>query len=1016
LDAECPEGGTCVTVTGTSQGFGTDCDPNCCEQPATSYKGVDNCGLGTPQIINVPALGDPSAPWQYTFTGNNSAATYDDFDFVCIGGPFDGNACEGDLDCGDCTAGQSPGTPCAVDSDCDTSPGAGDGTCDAGDCDQWCDSTIFDPDDSTKDPGWWQVFSLTACAEVRFDLCCTDANGDALRPQWSNVYSECPCDEIIAQTGVDPPIGIGRGTDGFARGGPFCDDDNLWETFRLRPGIYYKPIYSAPGGTAAVPPGTDYQVHITVAACPVAACCVGSDWSITDELECEDLGGYWLNGNVDVPTQPDCSQGGADSPCCTGSCCLGPGQCEDDVEGAPLEPADCVLLDGEFVGGATCAGDPGNFLPEPCPTCPIGDEGNCLDNDGDYIYPSDAEQGVRRAEDFVAQSGTISEVCVSGAYTDALENCNPPTGTNWCDCSCQGITTPEELDENADDCNPVVVDDFEVCVYADAGASPNPGESSYPGALVACSDTTSVRSVDVIFGNFAEWETSLVLTNPIMGLSQGSVYWISVVNDTSAPAGNTCEWSWTESAAGNDWSVFDFDENWTIADGRTTDHAICIDQGMEQPQPATGACCVCEPLGDCVNGRTRGECIELLGAWKQGEVCGPGICPQSRPLGDDCDPDAQVISDGFVAFTNECSITDGPDTVTNCQVSSPSDIDESEFGGDVWYFYTATCTGRLTVSMCEDADYDAILAIYTDGSDTCSCPTGTEQPPDPTFCADDTCGATGGPPVIEAIVSNGTCYTIRVAGWSGSQGSGSFTVECEAVSCTLSAAPSGDFSPVPADAGLGAKNRYITFTGGTPGRSEAVRVIFDSVPGYEYAENREMWVQEPVETTEASGSDGPPGVGEGSMWAATLGCNPFYTDWSVYDRVDVYNAAVVPGASYILQMIDDTCPTGNELNYSDAIAVNMSAAGDAVGSSCAPPPCNAPQGVIDFTDIGQVVDKFKNEPAAPRKARADLVNSNILFAPPDRKIDFVDISYDVDCFRGSCPALPGPPVDDPCAP
>jgi hypothetical protein len=70
---------------------------------------------------------------------------------------------------------------------------------------------------------------------------------------------------------------------------------------------------------------------------------------------------------------------------------------------------------------------------------------------------------------------------------------------------------------------------------------------------------------------------------------------------------------------------------------------------------------------------------------------------------------------------------------------------------------------------------------------------------------------------------------------------------------------------------------------------------------------------------------------------------------------------------------------------------------------------------VDFVDISAVVEKFKNEPSAPGKARCDIVNSNLELPYPDQIVDFADISCVVEAFRGSCCPLPGPPSDDPCA-
>jgi hypothetical protein len=81
---------------------------------------------------------------------------------------------------------------------------------------------------------------------------------------------------------------------------------------------------------------------------------------------------------------------------------------------------------------------------------------------------------------------------------------------------------------------------------------------------------------------------------------------------------------------------------------------------------------------------------------------------------------------------------------------------------------------------------------------------------------------------------------------------------------------------------------------------------------------------------------------------------------------------------------------------------------------CGVQPCSSPDGGVDFVDISAVVDKFKNLPTAPRKARADVINSNITFPKPDGKVDFVDISTVVDAFRASAGPPVGPPTTDPC--
>jgi hypothetical protein len=173
-----------------------------------------------------------------------------------------------------------------------------------------------------------------------------------------------------------------------------------------------------------------------------------------------------------------------------------------------------------------------------------------------------------------------------------------------------------------------------------------------------------------------------------------------------------------------------------------------------------------------------------------------------------------------------------------------------------------------------------------------------------------------------------------------------------------------------------------------------------------------MWVQEPVAVSEAAGStDASPSP---TFWAAELGCTPYYTDWSVYEVVDVYDAAIVPGSSFDIRTVDQACDITVSGNFSDLLPAATSMVGDLVGN-CAASPCTLPEGIVDFVDIASVVDKFRNDPAAPRKARADLVGADRYDPVPDQKIDFTDVAFCVDAFRNNEPPPPGPPAIDPCS-
>ncbi len=228
--------------------------------------------------------------------------------------------------------------------------------------------------------------------------------------------------------------------------------------------------------------------------------------------------------------------------------------------------------------------------------------------------------------------------------------------------------------------------------------------------------------------------------------------------------------------------------------------------------------------------------------------------------------------------------------------------------------------------------------------------------------------------------------------------------------CRASSQPEPDPAPDPSDYGFGTKNRYMSFWAGDPGLTQAVRVTFTSIPGHPGANGRQMWVQAPYLVGEASGSPGPTGD---DFYAAILGCDPYYTDWSAFGTVDVFDDAVIPDATFDVQVIANDCATSNETAYSAPLTVRMSKDGDILGD-CGVTPCSAPQGVVDFVDISGAVEKFKNTPGAPRKARSDVINSDISRPKPDQKVDFVDISCIVEAFRGTPCAKPGPPAVDPC--
>ncbi|MGB2986978.1 MAG: Ig domain-containing protein [Phycisphaerae bacterium] len=248
---------------------------------------------------------------------------------------------------------------------------------------------------------------------------------------------------------------------------------------------------------------------------------------------------------------------------------------------------------------------------------------------------------------------------------------------------------------------------------------------------------------------------------------------------------------------------------------------------------------------------------------------------------------------------------------------------------------------------------------------------------------------------------------------------------CICERCVVSEPPVLD--PNVPDTGNGTRNRYLSFSAGTPGRNVALRVKFVSLPSpHNYANGRTMWVKAPFPVSEKAGTTGssPP-----DFWAAELGCveDAHWADWTEYGVVHVYDVLgnVIPNGTYEIQAIDSTCPIYSRSSYSEPLVINTSKWGDVVGEfyldpeDCRTTPngytdCwSPPNGVVNFDDISSGVDKFRNLIGAPQKSRADIAGD-----PPlgivDNICNFVDISYCVDAFRGLPYPFYGPPETDPC--
>ncbi len=434
----------------------------------------------------------------------------------------------------------------------------------------------------------------------------------------------------------------------------------------------------------------------------------------------------------------------------------------------------------------------------------------------------------------------------------------------------------------------------------------------------------------------------------------------------------------------NDCNNNGIDDGLDIASGTSQD---TNDNGIPD-ECEDGACCACAPATGCQDG-TLADCNGSDGYFLAGQECMAAMCPPATPPNDNSG-DAIPIADGITEFATSCATTDGPVTVTGGCVFDPP----GRFQNDIWFDYVATCDGPLTIEAL-DTDFDVLAAVYCDDTETCSGPIdgSTEYG----------CNQASDLPV-QVMVNSGKCYRIRVGGLDGATGIGVFMVTCDWFTCPASYAPEPD--PVVPDAGHGTRNRYLALQGGNPGgEPEAIRVRFaDLPPAFAEHEGKTMWVGPPFEVSESSGSPfGPPPM----LTVAMLQCEPHFMDWSAWGTVHIFGPEIVPSATYELQAIEPVCASTacfdmGEAVYSEPLILHTSKWGDLVGD-CTLTACSSPQGIADFVDIAAVVDKFKNTDGAQSKTRTDLAGNL-----PDLKIDFMDISYAVEAFRGLGYPFDGP--------
>ncbi len=165
--------------------------------------------------------------------------------------------------------------------------------------------------------------------------------------------------------------------------------------------------------------------------------------------------------------------------------------------------------------------------------------------------------------------------------------------------------------------------------------------------------------------------------------------------------------------------------------------------------------------GGCNDNGVPDECDLANGTSRDYDGNGiPDECDQ--PANDDC-KDAAFITDGTTPFSTLGATTDG--TYAVCGGGNNG----ITFIRDVWFVYTASCTGTATFSICNAVDFDSRLAVYY----FASCPTVSAP-----FCSDDAPGCRETSEVYVPVFEGIPCL-VRI-GSSEEWGIGVLTVSCRA--------------------------------------------------------------------------------------------------------------------------------------------------------------------------------------------------------------------------------------------
>lgn len=129
--------------------------------------------------------------------------------------------------------------------------------------------------------------------------------------------------------------------------------------------------------------------------------------------------------------------------------------------------------------------------------------------------------------------------------------------------------------------------------------------------------------------------------------------------------------------------------------------------------------------------------------------------PPPPPANDLCSSPTSISGNGPFNWNNVSALTDGG--TETCGIPNQ----------DVWYAWVAPLTGPYQLSLCAGSSMDTVVAVYAGAG----CPSAGSA----IACDDDFC-TFAGPSQAAFAATGGSTYMIRIGGFGGAEGSGTFTI------------------------------------------------------------------------------------------------------------------------------------------------------------------------------------------------------------------------------------------------